>query len=153
LLIRNLFYLPQFKSSLCNYDYLCGVKEGKIFCPKTTELRIRVCFTPPTKQVVIAAIMKLARAQNPPLNMGFDEASKATPDKSWSLWILSTLNPDHPFFAKGYVAPRKPKKLKVGASLNNDDGFFSGLEGIQSRYDMKRGGNQNKRVNGAIDRV
>jgi hypothetical protein len=76
LCIRNGFYLPQLKSSLCNYDYLCGVKEGKIFCPKSCDLRIRICFTPPTKQAIIIEIVKLARSHNQPLNLGFDEASK-----------------------------------------------------------------------------
>ena len=64
------------------------------------------------------------------------------------------MKPDHPFFAKNYIAPKKEKKQKVGILLDNSDGFFSNLEGVANRYEAKRNaGNQNKRVNQAIDRV
>ena len=80
--------------------------------------------------MIVDEAVKLARSHQPPFELGFDQASKCLPDKPWLLFILSTLNPTHPFFAKNYVAPKKEKVPKMGMALDNSDGFFSGLEGI-----------------------
>ena len=53
---------------------------------------------------------------------------------------MSTFAPNHPFFAKAYVAPRK-KREKDKDKLDNADGFFTGLDHIQDKYEHKRGKN------------
>ena len=54
--------------------------------------------------------------------------------------MLSTFAPDHAFFHKAYVAPRR-KREKDKDKLDNEDGFFTGLDHIQNKYEMKRGKN------------
>ena len=48
----------------------------------------------------------------------------------WLLQVLSTINPDHPFFSKSYTplaADSKYTRSKKKQVYSNEDGFFTGL--------------------------
>ena len=77
--------------------------------------------------MLVEEIMKVAKSRDPPLNLGFDQGSKSLPDKLWCLYMLSTLEPTHKFFAKDYRPPPRVRNSAITKSLNNDDGFFDGL--------------------------
>ena len=57
-------------------------------------------------------------------NLG--DCSKQRPNKGWLLKVLSTLKPEHYFFAKAYMPAPRPRKREA-KKLDNTDDFFSGL--------------------------
>ena len=141
ILVRNSYFLPKFKSGLVNYDWLLAVRQGVVYCPKYSEIRIRQCFDPPTKEVLVKELLRIVRAKRPPLNIGIASETKGgLPDKGWVLFLISTFEPNHAFFAKTYTAPTR-KREKDKSKLNNDDGLFTGLDHIQNKYEQRRGKN------------
>ena len=129
-IVRNGFFLPKFKSPIVNYTWLCAIRHGDVKCPKYEEIKIRPCIDPPSKELVVKELLKICRARNPPIELGIaTETSPGLPDKSWALFILSTFAPNHPFFAREYCAPKR-KRAAENSKLNNDDGFFNGLDHI-----------------------
>ena len=38
-MVRNRWYLPNYKSSILTQDYMKGIRDGKIWCPKYDDLR------------------------------------------------------------------------------------------------------------------
>ena len=56
------------------------------------------------------------------------DTSKRCPNKTWLIYVLSTLKPDHLIFRKDYLPPpRKMKMSRLENKLDNSDGFFTGL--------------------------
>ena len=70
LLVRNNHFLPKFKSGICNYDWLVAIREGLVHCPKYSEVRIRQCYDPPTKELIVKELLLVTRAKRPPVNLG-----------------------------------------------------------------------------------
>jgi hypothetical protein len=139
ILVRNGYFLPTLRSSIINFDYLAGVRQGTITVPRYHELKFRACFQPPHKQLLIDELLKVTWERG--LEIGFDSGSKAVPNKEWLLFCLSTYAPNHPIFNRAYVPPKRIRVERVEEKLNNDDGLFTGLDHIQSRYDKLRGKN------------
>ena len=50
--VKNGFFLPKQKSSAINELTLINILDRKYWCPKTEEIRIKNCVTPPTKDVI-----------------------------------------------------------------------------------------------------
>ena len=50
-----------------------------------------------------------------------------SPDKDWMLAVLSTLNQNHKFFAKGYEPPKVVRQRQEKPKLSNEDNFFTGV--------------------------
>ena len=87
-----------------------------------------------------------------PLNLGFTRESKVFPDKLWLLQVLSTLNPNHPFFAKDYMPPPKREKKNAPLKMDNSDGFFTGIgKAVTDKY--LAGKKTTKRTNNTLVRV
>ena len=59
--------------------------------------------------------------------MGITKMKDALPE--YLLSIIATLEPDHPFFTKSYVKPKKEKKKVSGDEdvLMNEDGFWDDI--------------------------
>ena len=62
------------------------------------------------------------------------------PDKQWLLAVLSTLQPGHAVFQKGYRPPSKAKLDAQQEMVPNRNGFFDGLEPLSSKELRRHGG-------------
>lgn len=58
--LRNEWYLPSFKSSMCTESYLRNVLTGKIFCPKFSDIVMRPCPRPPSKEILLKKVMAIS---------------------------------------------------------------------------------------------
>jgi hypothetical protein len=57
-----------------NEAYMVEVMHKKIFFPKDDEIRVKNCFSQPTKDALIAKLMEVA--ENKQWNLGFGGDSK-----------------------------------------------------------------------------
>jgi hypothetical protein len=135
---RSGWYLPPLGAAV-TLSYMQGVRAGLIWCPKYEQVRLRCCLVPPsTKQLVtwVEEALRLQQANHPqrPVKHGFD--GRKLPDQQWALHALSTLQPDHRIFGKGYVRePRSLEELPRPAEplVDNADGLFDGLPRLQGK--------------------
>jgi hypothetical protein len=107
--LRYAYYLPRYKSNIITEAYLTQVLSGDVFCPKYPDINLLPCPTPPDKETLLKAVRAIKIPGAKPL--GIDDEDHL-PDKIWLLHILSTYQPDHPIFAKSYVAPPRTKKIE-----------------------------------------
>ena len=70
-MLRNQFYLPSFKSSLCSLKYMESVRNGTVYCPKYHEIRVLACAAPPTKDVLLGELNSAAQKKG--LDLGIDD--------------------------------------------------------------------------------
>ncbi len=63
-------------STIITEDYLQGIFDGKIFCPRYAEIRLLAAPSLPTKDVLIAKLQLVAK------------------EKKWNLAIEETAKPD-----------------------------------------------------------
>ena len=81
----------------------------------------------------------MVNGKRQPIDLGFTTDSKVVPDKLWCLHVLSTLNPNHLFFAKDYMPPPRRENKRERNVLDNFDGLFDGLgEEVGKRFVKKR---------------
>ena len=118
-MIRNQYFVPQYKSSLCCVKWMQRVRTGKYHCPKVQDLRPMNCADPPLKEEILEHLLGYAKDKG--LNMGI--SMKRMPDKHWALQVLHSFKPDHKFFKKDYL----PKKMVDKIMIDNSDGFFDNL--------------------------
>jgi hypothetical protein len=100
-MLRNLWYLPSFNSSLITVQYMIDIKEGSIWCPRYDYLKLRPCPRRPLKCFILEEVLKELDKFKEKRITGIDD--KHQPDVEWLLVVLATLNPNHRFFAKDYV--------------------------------------------------
>ena len=105
---RNGAYIPDYKCKCINIHYLENIKSEKYWAPPYKHLVIRPCPTPPKKAVIFNEIMKACRNQDPVVQLGIKDEHGATTE--YFLHVLSTINPDHPFFGKGYLPSAEDSK-------------------------------------------
>jgi len=119
--------VPPFQSKCITIDYLEKVRAGTYFVPNYRDMQIRPCPNPPKKKRIFDEIMQLCQQHN--VNFGMKDETYANAD--WFLDVLSSINPEHPFFHKSYVPSADDSKYtrisKAKPDLSNDDGFFDGL--------------------------
>ena len=120
-MVRNGYYMPSYKSSLITISWMKGIRKGTIWCPKYEELRLRSCYSPPSKDLIVIEINTILNKNDMDLGLTRDNAPKI----SWLLAILGTLHSRHPIFNKSYLPP--PKQLKRNQLIDNSDGFFTDL--------------------------
>ena len=110
LVIRYGYNLPHCQA-FCTVEYMHGVVNGDLYCPKFTESRVAPCPVRPKKEVILAEVVRvLGHSQ---LTLG--DTTRALPEVDWLLMVLATIAPDHIFFARAYRPPprvRKPKKMQ-----------------------------------------
>ena len=51
-MIRIQWLLPSLDSQMCSLEFLKEVREGKCFCLKYNQVRLKSCFKPPTLKVL-----------------------------------------------------------------------------------------------------
>lgn len=131
LLIRNGFFLPSFKSTVVSEAYLNGIIEGDIFCPLDSDIRVKNCFSQPTKASMLSKLSEIAKKNKWALGYIDD----ALPNKEWVLRMLSTYKADDEIFKKNYVAlPVKEKKSEEN-TIKVPSKF---LEGLPAKKEGKR---------------
>ena len=102
-MVRNGYYMPSYKSSIVTISWMKGIRSGTVWCPKYEELRLRSCYSPPCKDLIVSEINRMLLKNELELGFTHDNAPKV----SWLLAILGTLNSRHAFFAMGYIPPSK----------------------------------------------
>ena len=132
-MIRNSYYLPSFKSSLCSLDYMEKVRSGTVHCPRHAEIRLLPCAAPPTKEFLLAELNRVAQKKG--LDLGISE--KKQPNRDWMLAVLSTMEPTHKIFRKDYVPPLKVQSVQLSKIVDNSDGFFDQLPKLTKKRDLK----------------
>ena len=109
------------KSTLCNLEYMTKVRNGTVYCPRHSEVRLLPCPAPPSKECLIKEI--LAIAQRKGLDLGISEMR--APNVQWMLTVLSTWDQGHKFFKKDYVPAQSERRHgTVQKVVDNADGFF-----------------------------
>ena len=140
--IRNGLRVPDIKSRICTLGFLQRVRQGIVWVPKYSEIKLSPCPRPPTIKEIQATLIATMKHTLPglPQNMqsGFDqlliELTHRPADKSFMLDLLSTVTGGtHLFFTRDYVPHRKAANP---VQFNNADGFFSNLP--PSQYKGKR---------------
>jgi hypothetical protein len=100
-LLRNGFMLPSAKSATVTVKYLFEVKDKAIWCPEFNDVKLRACPTPPMKRVIFEQVVQILKSEN--LYLGILDETKV--DANWLLICLSTIDPHHEYFQKGYYPP------------------------------------------------
>ena len=80
---RNGYYLPKPKSGIATEHYLVSVMDTTYWCPKTEQIRLRVCTRPPEKSVLLDKFHKYTRDKG--YNTGV--TGMKLPDKDWLLAV------------------------------------------------------------------
>ena len=100
---RSGWYLPSQTSSIISIDYLNDVLEGEIWVPKFDEVHIRPCVLPPPKEEFAREILSHLAGIEEEIEIGITTAAEHYKfNREWLQNVLSTLNPDHQFFQKGF---------------------------------------------------
>ena len=111
--LANGLFLPPLKNQFVTKKLLMEMYEGKCFCPKQVDVKPLVCLNPPTNHHLVGIIATMIEENGSYPN---EEQARQyhrlaahmrrhTPDKQWMLALLSTLNPQHEVFQKGYRPP------------------------------------------------
>ena len=133
--------MPSYGSSLVTNDYMTKVRDGTLWCPKYKDIRLLPCPAPPGKAQLLHKLDVLMLTTG--RSSGID--ANHTPDKSWLIAVLSTLDNKDEVFSKAYV----PMTRKEKAVLSNHDGFFTNLPaGVAARG---RGTNLISKSSGKVD--
>ena len=111
---RHGYCLPPFKSAGVTIDYLTKVQSKLVWCPLYVEVKIRSCYNPPKKDVVYQEVV-LHLSQYGTKPFGLSDASKVSAE--WLIKCLSTLNPDHRFFARNFQLYESESKSVVSVPL------------------------------------
>jgi len=106
---RNDYYLPKYKCGMITEAYLIGVLKGTLFCPKVTEVKMKQCVRPPSKEALLMKFLKIARDKGWHASAGVD--AEHLPDKRWLLDVIATFAPDDEIFKKDYMPPARKNKL------------------------------------------
>jgi hypothetical protein len=78
-LIRNGFFLPTFKSNALTEAYMQGIIDGKIFCPKDADIRLKNAYSLPTKKALFGKLIAIAKSNK--WALGLNE--NTNPNKQW----------------------------------------------------------------------
>ena len=117
------------------------VKSGEIPIPKVEHVQLRNCPEPPYDYIVHKELQNVSGQ-----HLGIKK--NRTPDPWWSLACISTVDPNHRFFAKDYVPDEDNNKAKGKedtAVIDNSDNFFDDLPAIKLTKKQSK-----KRINRAI---
>jgi hypothetical protein len=126
---RHGWYLPRFGPAV-TLAYLHAVRSGNVWCPRYDDVRLRPCLVPPpTKQLLewVEEALQLQRHGNPDRSVLLGFAANRLPDQQWALHALSTLEPRHRIFGKGYVREPPPLAAVNQTVVDNADGLYDGL--------------------------
>ena len=80
-MVRNGYYLPRFKASIINEEYLSKVRSGELYCPKYPDLKPLPCPDPPPREILLGEVLRISKQKG--LNIGSSEGR--LPDTQWLL--------------------------------------------------------------------
>jgi len=132
--LRNGWFLPKRKSSICTEQYLKDVLMEKIWCIKYKDVKLLPCPRPPSKQLLIEKFQAMATANKWVTCVTEDHV----PDKRWLLDVLSTFAPQDEIFGKGFYPAPKKNKLSEIKSVTLPESFLADLP--ISKKKLKRRG-------------
>ena len=55
--MRNDWHVPPLKSTIVTVKWLKAIINGKLWCPKYAEIRLRPCPTPPPKELIVHELL------------------------------------------------------------------------------------------------
>jgi hypothetical protein len=93
-IIRNCYYMISLKFSDFTITWMKSICNGKIWYPKNEKLRLRLCYSPPSKDSIVSDINQILYKNDLDTDL-------------WLLIILITLHSRHAVFAKSYVLPSR----------------------------------------------
>ncbi len=100
--VRNGYFMPKQTCSAVNELMLFNVLQGKYWCPKTEDIRMKSIVKAPLKEVILSKLMQVCIDRN--LNIAWiDDAH--SPNKEWLVHVIATLDPTNEIFKKDYVPP------------------------------------------------
>ena len=100
--VRNGYFMPKQTCSAVNELMLFNVLQGKYWCPKTEDIRMKSIVKAPLKEVILSKLMQVCIDRN--LNIAWiDDAH--SPNKEWLVHVIATLDPTNEIFRKDYVPP------------------------------------------------
>ena len=133
--VRNGYYMPKQSCSAVNELMLFNVLQGKYWCPKTDEIRMKSIVKAPLKEVILSKLMQVCTARN--LNIAWiDEAH--SPNKEWLVHVIATLDPHNEIFRKDYVPPPIRKRLRDIETIVLPNELFEGLPKSTSKVKARR---------------
>jgi len=132
-LLRNGYYLPKLKSTMCSEHYLVNVMDGTYSCFKAEEIKVRICPRPPPKDVLLEKFAKLMEKKG--LHSGLQEDKY--PDKDWLIAMIATLNPEDEIFRKDYAPPARKNVIEEQKTIRVPAGFFEGLPDSKSKVKQR----------------
>ena len=133
---RNAYYLPRYKSSMITEEWLRAIISGQAWCPHYSEIKLRPCPRPPSKDVLLNKFWDLVD-ENSFKMVGVDR-EKHVPDGKWLLDILSTFKETDRIFDKSYMPPEKKHMLKNMKTVPIPEDFVKNLP--ETRRKTKRKG-------------
>jgi hypothetical protein len=133
-MVRDGWFLPKLGSAV-TIVYLQAVRARRFWCPRYVDVRLRPCLVPPTTKQLLAWIeeaLRIQQANHPGRSVVSGFGGNKLPDAQWALAALSTLEPNHRIFGKGYVPDPPPlAAVNLAASavpmVDNEDGLFDNL--------------------------
>ena len=100
--VRNGYFMPKQTCSAVNELMLFNILQGKYWCPKTEDIRMKSIVKAPLKEVILSKLMQVCIDRN--LNIAWiDDAH--SPNKEWLVHVIATLDPTNEIFKKDYVPP------------------------------------------------
>ena len=100
--VRNGYFMPKQTCSAVNELMLFNVLQGKYWCPKTEDIRMKSIVKAPLIEVILSKLMQVCIDRN--LNIAWiDDAH--SPNKEWLVHVIATLDPTNEIFKKDYVPP------------------------------------------------
>ena len=98
--VRNGYFMPKQTCSAVNELMLFNVLQGKYWCPKTEDIRMKSIVKAPLKEVILSKLMQVCIDRN--LNIAWiDDAH--SPNKEWLVHVIATLDPTNEIFRKDYM--------------------------------------------------
>ena len=133
--VRNSFYLPSPKSSAVTEFMLYNVLQGKYWCPKDKDIRVKNCVTAPLKETLIQSLMLICEKKKH--NIAWIDETHM-PDKKWLVDVIATLDPDNEICKKDYVASPIRKRLRDIETITLLNELFVGMPLSTSKVKARR---------------
>ena len=147
-LLRNGFILPEYKSALCNHQFLLDIKLGRVFCFRESDVSYKnMVHKLSTKDLNIRLRDKLTdsflkhdywkdQRQRDKVQELIYCLEDRQADAGYCTLILATLHNSGvtcEIFEKNWKPIAKVAEEQAKMELENDDGFFDGLPDLDRK--------------------
>ena len=142
--------MPTLSSSICTMKFMEKGRKGYYFIPKRTDTaNIPICFSEPSKTILIEKLVKYMSNHPQPTSPEEEERLKSfkrtialmrkkPPNTAWILKWVGCCIPDDEIFSKSYVYVRpKTTQIEEIDYFSNDDDFFTGLPELDDKVIKK----------------